>query len=322
MGHAILGYFAVKQHSHLEGKPDLMHCWSSGAMGLAAVLFRRTPKLLTLTLPPAPSDARWLRAITSVAASRSALLPINSTIHREILTRGVPPRSAHVLRPGLDLGQVAPSHRQCLRNQWDVDHDAKIAVLVSDPPAAADAMPAALAIAMAEEASGHRIYLLIHPDSQNRRRAQRDMDHQGKSNRLILDYRTSEPWRVMPGCDVAVAVGPDAGGLSLLWAMCANLPIVGEATYAISENVEDRHSALLAKPGQHTKLAHHLSHILSDPQFAWKLRDTARHEAFSLFSRQQYCRSLATVYEQMVADKPVQVPPPESTGGMRFDGRA
>jgi len=322
LGKALLGYFAAHRHYRCNGPPDLIHCWSIAAMALAVVLFRRSPKLLTLTQPPTRNATRWLRAITSDVATRAVLLPISLTIHRELLTQGVSPQAAHVLRPGLDLGRVVLGRRQCLRTRWDVNQDAKIAVLVCDRPGAADALPVALSVRLAEESSGKHIYLLMHPDNKNRRRVQRDMTYQGKSNRLILDDHTNEPWLIMPGCDVAVAAGPEGGGLSLLWAMCANLPIVGEATHAISEHVEDRHSALLAKPSQHTKQAHHLCQILSDPQLAWQLRDMARHEAFSFFSRQQYCQSLTTVYEQMLEEKPVHVPPPESTGGLRFDGRA
>jgi glycosyltransferase involved in cell wall biosynthesis len=121
--------------------------------------------------------------------------------------------------------------------------------------------------------------------------------------------------------DAAVVIGPKAGGLSLLWAMGANVPIVGQATHAISEIVEDRHSALLAPPHDGPALAHRLQRLLGDRQLAWSLRDTARHEAFSFFSRQRYCRDLTEVYRQAIDGEPVSVPEMEITGGMRFAGR-
>jgi glycosyltransferase involved in cell wall biosynthesis len=100
------------------------------------------------------------------------------------------------------------------------------------------------------------------------------------------------------------------------------VPIVGEATYAISEIVEDHHSALLAKPGQPKSLAHRVSQLLADRLLAYKLRDTARHEAFSFFSRQRYCESLQGIYNQMLESRPVAIPDMPITGGLRFTGRA
>jgi glycosyltransferase involved in cell wall biosynthesis len=104
--------------------------------------------------------------------------------------------------------------------------------------------------------------------------------------------------------------------------MAAGVPIVAEATYAISEIVEDRHSALLAKPEQPRMLAGRITPLMADPQLAWKLRDTARHEAFSFFSRQRYCQALQGVYEQLVGGRAVEIPQIPITGGLRFSGRA
>ena len=175
---------------------------------------------------------------------------------------------------------------------------------------------------------------------------------------LIDEPRVEQPWDIMPGCDLILALGTQGpvrvrnldaivtssqrpltrdighgylgaggsaeaggGGLSLHWAMASNVPIVGEATYGISEIVEDRHSALLTRPGVYRSLAHRIRQVITDRQLAWSLRDTARHECYSFFSRARYCDSLRAVYEQMVDGRSVEVPAMESTGGLRFTGR-
>ena len=163
--------------------------------------------------------------------------------------------------------------------------------------------------------------LLVHPDQLNLVRAQRMARQLGVPDRLIVDRTLAQPWHAFVGVDAVMAQG-EVAGLSLLWAMACNVPIVGESTYAISEIVEDRHSALLTKPNQSYALSHRLRTLFDDAQLSWKLRDTARHEAYSFFSRQRYCQSLQTVYEQMLAAQPVQVPAMEVTGGLRFTGRA
>lgn len=321
-GSAPWGFFAARRRFGHLPRPDILHCWSLGAAALAAMQFRRTPKVITITVPPSTKAVRWLRAITGGTAGRTVLLPISATIHRQLLSAGLPQPAVHVLRPGLDMSRVAHGSRASLREHWSVPPDAKVVALVADPVDGADVMAGILAVGLADEACGGPLSLLAHPMARHSRRAARHMERLGKSYRLILDQRAAQPWLVMPGCDVALAQGTGAGGLSLLWAMCANVPIVAEATIAVGEIVEDRHSALLARPGQQTRLAHRICQICHDQHLSWRLRDTARHEAYSFFSRQRYCQSIKTVYEQMVSGQPVAVPPLEATGGLRFAGRA
>ncbi len=324
-GRAAMGAFAVQRRMRREAPPDVVHCWSVGSFSLAALLWRREAKVLTMTVAPPKRVASWLRVVTSDAAPQSVVLPISSTIRRAILAHGVRADAVHVLRPGLDMARVAHAARQELRAGWRLeDPQFKVVALLTDPPHGGDALDATMAAALADpdpEPGDWQTCVLVHPAARFRGRAARLMAQVDRGHRFIVDRRLERPWLVLPGCDVALAQGPDAGGLSLLWAMCANIPIVGEATYAISEVVEDRHSALLAKPGAPKFLAHRLRQLLCEPQLAWRLRDTARHEAYSYFSRQRYAESLHTVYEQVVAGRPVEVPAPESTGGLRFTGR-
>ena len=323
-GRGAAGFFAVQRLARRLGPFDLVHCWSPGTMALAAAALRRVPRLLTLSFAPTSAQVRWMRAVmAAVAGSPTVLLPTSATIRRLLLSRGLPEQAVHVLRPGLDMGRVAHGRRDQLREQWGLTRpQLTVVALLSDQPQAANAMDAAMATALADpdpQASGPGACLLVHPDARHERRARRIMAEVGRRDSYVADARLERPWLVLPGCDAAL-VQTD-GGLSLLWAMASNVPIVGEATYAVSEIVEDRHSALLAKPGAPKYLAHRLTQLMEDRQLAWQLRDTARHEAYSFFSRQRYCQSLAAVYEQMAAGREVEVPALESTGGLRFAGR-
>ncbi|MCX5660909.1 MAG: glycosyltransferase [Planctomycetota bacterium] len=335
---------------------DLVHCWSIGAFSLAAIAWRRTPRVLTLTVPPSPRAVKWLRTLTRDEATPCALLPISSTIRRTLLSGGVAEGLVHVLRPGLTMSRVDGSARAALRERWGVESEStKVVMLLGDPPQAADAVAAMMAVGLAEESysgaadadSRTEIRLLLHPGQHRRPNAQTTCRFLGRRHRLIQDAAIDRPWEVLPGCDAALAIsdqdvangiglapaagsmpgggsaeGGVGGGLSLLWAMAANIPIVGEASYAISEIVEDHHSALLTRPGQPKALAHRLRQLFDDKLLAHKLRDTARHEAFSYFSRQRHCQSLEAVYRQVLERRPVDVPPLEATGGLRFMGRA
>ena len=341
-GHALGGIAAVKRMLKDWGRFDLIHTWSIGTLVLATLLQPRCPRVLTLTIPPTKRQAGWLGVLTTIpGASRSVLLPISNTIRRAVLSAGSPKACVHVLRPSIDLGRIPRDRGQALRAAWGIHDDhTKVVALLGDPLGAADAMDAMMAVGLAAESYGSarpdRLRLLLHPDQHRRTRAQHALQIVGRSRRLSQEPGLAHPWTVLPGCDVALVPaapctgavsnnGPDlqsGGGLSLLWAMAANVPIVGEATYGTSEIVEDRHSALLARPRAPRFLAHRIRQVLDDRDLAWRVRDTARHEAFSYFSKHRYGQNLQLVYAQVLGGQEVQVPALESTGGLRFAGRA
>ena len=237
-----------------------------------------------------------------------------------------------------------------------------VVALLSDPPTAADAVAAMVISRFAMETlllEGTDVRLVMHPNQRRRLQAKTMLRDMAGLRMLVDDPRIAQPWSILPGCDLALVMGTNGpvrvsgvdarvtssqrptakdighgylgaggsvesggGGLSLLWAMAANIPIIGEATYAISEIVEDRHSALLAKPGEFRTMAHHMRQAITEKQLAWQVRDTARHEAYSFFSRTRYCDSIRLVYEQMTQARPVEIPAMEATGGLIFSGRA
>ncbi len=324
-GKAVLGWPKVNRSIKNLGRIDLVHCWSIGALSLTAIKLRTIPRVLTLTTVPTPRSVRWLRMVLRETQGQTVLLSISSTIRRGLLGGGLPESTVHVLRPAIDMGMVDHDSRSTLRRQWGVRGDkTKIIALLGDTAHDADALAASKALNMVADSSamdGLDPRLLVRHDQINRQRIETVMRHLHKQYRIIQEPRMACPWSVLPGCDLAVALSANGGGLSLLWAMAANVPIIAEATYAASEIVEDRHSALMVQPGSPKSIAQRIVTLVRDPQLTWQLRDTARHEAFSYFSRQNYCQSLQTVYDQIVGGHDVEIPLMESTGGLRFSGR-
>ena len=326
-GQAMLGWSSVRRHAQLHGPFDLIHCWSVGALFLAAVVFRTVPRILTLTVEPSPKTVRWLAALKREARGRTVLLPITSTIQQGVLSGGVEGSDVHLLRPGIAMGKIDPGTREALRKGWGAPSDhTKVLALLSDPTDAADTVAAGMAMIMAQNGwrtKGMQLRLLVHPNQANRFRFQRTARHMGRSTCVIQEPKLTHPWQVLPGCDLALAMGSHAGGLSLMWAMAGNIPVIGQATYAISEMVEDHHSALLAPPDSSPGIALGMTKLLTDPQLAWKLRDTARHEAYSFFSVHRYRQSIHTVYEQVAQGRAnLEIPGVEATGGLRFAERS
>jgi hypothetical protein len=335
-GHALAGWFAVRRRLAQLTKPaplDVIHAWSIESFTFAALTLPKVPRLLSLTVTPAPPAVRWLRQLIS-RIEGATLLPISNTIRRALLAGGVEESRVRVLRPALDASRCAACDRAALRAQWNAtDPAARVVALLGDPADAADAFDASYVAGLAAESLGRdhpqalNLRLLVHPATGRRMRAQRQMRQLDRGDRMVLEPRLSEPWRVLPACDFALVLD-DAKcsgrrlGLSPLWAMASNCTLIAAATYAVSEVLEDHHSALLGRPGDVRHLAHRLRTLLDDPRLAWQLRDAARHEAFSFFSRVRYCEALRGVYEQVQRGDAVQVPALPVTGGLRFTGRA
>jgi len=326
-GHAALSYFAIRNRIPARTY-DLIHCWSADAMGsatLAMLLAPSVPRVVTVAQMPSSKQTHWARMLSGDRVGRTTYLPITSAIRRQLLTHGVAEQAAHVLRPGIDMGLIAHNKREALRQAWEVAPGTVVVALLGDPIEVVNCITAYMTIGLANEGMNpgeNRLALVVHGMQKERIQSMIFARHLGQAEMVIVDDRIARPWDALPGCDIAMAIGDDAAGLSLLWAMAAGVPIVGEARPSICEMVEDHHSALLARPGVPRLISHRIAQIINDPQLAWKLKDTARHEAYSLFSRQRYVQALGQVYQQMASNQPVSVPEIPVTGGMRFAGRA
>jgi len=302
--------------------PDLVHCWTPGALSLAALALPRTPRLLTLSTPASPRTRHWLRSVATAAPAATGFLATSATLRHQLVTAGLDPERVAVARPGLEMGRLDRSARDRLRSERGVGEATWLLAFLADPPALAEANGAFLAVSLCASSRkpAAELNLLVHPEAAHRRRAATHARHLGHPDRLRAEPLLAAPWQILPACDAVIASGAHVGP-TLLWAMAAGLPIVGEATTAVGELLEDRHSALLAPPGQTRMLAHRLNRLMEDPQLAWKLRDTVRHEAYSFFSRRAACETATVLYGQMLEGAPLDPPPLPASGGLRFEGR-
>lgn len=326
-GHALAALPRFKHWLAKHEQPDIIHCYSVGTLLLTSLCCRILPRILTLCLTPSSREIHLLRMLVSEASDKIAIVATTSTIARSLITQGVRQESVDVLRPGIDMGLIQTNQRDQIREQWKLAGDKPfVAMLLSDPPTASDAATATLMLGLANVAMNdpkRPIHLLVHPDQKNRLAALNPLRPLHNEHLLLTDPRVEAPWEVLPGVDVAITLADAGAGLSLLWTMAANVPVIGQATVGNCELIEDHHSALLTHPNPQNlrHLAGKLQQILTDTQLAYKLRDTARHEAFSFFSRQRYAGDLKTVYQQLIDAQQLKVPDMPSTGGLRFSGR-
>jgi hypothetical protein len=248
----------------------LIDCWSPGALSLAVDHWPDTPKALTLvhrptgrqlagikhalTRPtPGPvrinTPTRWLSALLAASGVQAETVPL-------------PPQAAGH-DPARDAG------RETLRRCWGADGRGRVVVaLLSDHPGLADAIDAAmittLAVATLNEDGGEPtgMTLLVHPDQLHRQRAQDFLDFLAVGHRVVQEARLGCPWRILHGCDAALALGPDAGGLSLGWALSGGLPVVASANGSAGERPGGDGNPVVSASDAHKDLAHALHGVL------------------------------------------------------------
>ncbi len=251
-----------------------IRCWSPGVLLLAVDHWPDTPKELMLV--HRPTDKQIAKVKWALTRRNTGPIQINTltdVIRNHLDLAGVRARVDPALTPTReDAAKPQPSQAD-LRNGWGAcDPSHRVVALLSDHAFLVDATQAAAitSLAGASLADGNgkpqTITLVVHPDQLNRQRAQRFLADQSVGHRVVQDTRMRCPWLILQGCDAALALGQDAGGLSLRWALGMGLPTItstegpgGEAGGLASDKVQ----LVLSPSNAHKDLAHALQGVLT-----------------------------------------------------------
>lgn len=133
------------------------------------------------------------------------------------------------------LAQARPPAE--LARRWSLDTDATgrphghVIALLHDDPRHVDAKAAMMATALARLANvdqGKRepITLLVHPSATGRRAAMQLAGDVDMPVRVVGEPWLDLPWRVLPGCTLALVPEPGGSICSLAWSLLASVPVV------------------------------------------------------------------------------------------------
>lgn len=305
-GRAELGLAALRRALRRFGEPTVICAWSAGAVRAARWLRPRTPCVVCVTQRP---DRAMCRAVARTGAlglahrhplAVAALDPLIATsLHRQIAPLVQVPRSGDALNsadgvalPAPGLGAEARTcdaevarWREELRARWGSDRvepAERVVALLSDPPEAADAQRALLLVGLIREtlavrpAAPPRLAVLVHPAQHRRHRAEEVLMHVRTPVRVIQEPELAAPWRVLPGCDAAVAVDDTGAGLALAAAMAAGVPCVVPDSPRHRLRLRHGETALLASAPELRHLAGELQELIENPERAATLGDAAR----------------------------------------------
>jgi hypothetical protein len=269
-GKACLGLHAIKYWLRKHPGFDRVHCWSIGALQATRFILPNTPMQISLAHTPTAYELQRLKKIfhgrvaahlrvhagTHAIRDRLALIGVSAEIDPSLTTLQA------------DAARTDQT-RDEIRRGWGVsDPKHRVVALLSDHPSLVDATDAAAVLCLisstvpGKTCNSNVITLVIHPLQLNRYRAQNSLASQAAGHRVVQDQRMNCPWSVLHGSDAALALGQDAGGLSLLWALSSGLPVITSENGPTHERVSDSGSVILSPTNAHKDLAHALQRAL------------------------------------------------------------
>ncbi|MEZ6194092.1 MAG: hypothetical protein R3C45_22830 [Phycisphaerales bacterium] len=263
-GKAALGLPALKRWLRDRSAFGLIHCWTPGALHAASLVSRDTPKHLSLGHTPRHTQLnRLLRLAQSKYAANIAITADNTALTKRIVAAGIPCRTAPIPLPEDGSITLPPDRRGELRRAWGVSREKDFAIaLVSDHPQLSNSLHAAAIVVLGlstltdEPGTSSAAALILHPAQPNLRRARALLDDQSTHMGVAQDAGVIRPWDVLGACDAALAIGPDAGGLSLRWALHSGLPVIASVNGPAGDHRDAGGDLRLASTDYHKDLAH------------------------------------------------------------------
>ena len=280
-GSVMLGLPALRRHLRHLDDTDTLVCWSVATLRAACLLRPRVTKKLVLIAPPTPDACRRLPKLLRAAGGTPIdIIAARPAWRDAVVAAGFRATRTVVARPAA-TNTVGDIERDALRRRWRID-DTSIPViaLLADPPVTGNARLAGMVAALVHEVLKARrlpaeLRLLVHPTQPGRPQAQQLFGHFDVEYMVVQEAELATPWRVLPGCEAALAVGPQNAGLALQHAAHAGVPIIAER-HGIATDLFDGDAAWLANPGDQRTLANGVLDVITSPEAAARRAERAR----------------------------------------------
>jgi glycosyltransferase involved in cell wall biosynthesis len=287
-----------------DGDRRLLHAWGVQPL-VACRTLSDVPCVASLTRPP--HDMRRLHsAVSSLAGTNSSSVSLivgNAAARRRLAQRGVDPQRVAVVRPPVDFRAINEARGKDLRQALPGAETGPI-ILATGPAERIDhQFDAAWSVAIVQQAyPGARIMLPF--ASVERARIHRFL-RPNKLERMIAVPPPTWGWaQLVSAADVLIDACPhDTRSAPLAWAMAANVPVVAVATYSAAELIADRHNGMLSKTGQPFMLAAVTMRLLDEHDLRRTITDTARGQAYEVFSQRAFTDNLHRVYQNVLEDR-------------------
>ncbi|HSI34195.1 MAG TPA: glycosyltransferase [Tepidisphaeraceae bacterium] len=277
---------------------DLAHALGGRALVAASLAgFRHI--VHTPTEFPSQKRIGWLRALALYRDLR--IVCPTATMHRALVTAGLPEDRCHLVQPGVDFSRVRAKRDAALRAALGFDDSHHVLLAPGESTRAAGHDQVAWAAAILDVLDKKTRLLLWGRGGRAPSIAQFARKINQPALVTLAEQRLGRrvEFEELPGVADAAVVAPTEPAPTLPIAVCmaAGLPIAATVTPTVSELLEDRHTALMTQPAVPRLLARRILDLRDDAQLRWKLTDTARAEAYEFYPQTRFVKEMQGVYE-------------------------
>ena len=292
----------------LSRSAHLIHAWGYRALRLAAVA-GECPILYTPLPDDPPKALVWARSAMSRRSLR--VLSLSTGEDRFVITGGIPDSACTLTHPGIRTASLA-TRDKTLRSKLGLSDDQIVVLATGESLPHTDHFLALEAVTMLNHMDPHFAMMIWGRGSSlaSIHRMARAVEARHLVDaRAILGSKVSYE-SILPAADIALVTASGRLAITpILACMAAGLPIVAPATHAVSEILENQHTALLYGDIRPRYAAQRLLTLWEDPPLRRRLADQARAQAYEMFPISKFTDALRTAYS---ADHPSPPLNPES----------
>jgi glycosyltransferase involved in cell wall biosynthesis len=283
-----------------DGGVAVLHAWGADALAACAAAADGPAVVATGILPhDLDRAARWLRQIAPTAT----VVASGQVARAQLVQRGIPADRAAVIRGAVDFATINEARRSAVREA--LVGAAGPVILLAGPARRGDgAFEAVWACAMLQR---------LLPDIRvvmpfGGHEADRLTDLARRADTPAVPIRSGDrfSWpQLLTAADALVVAPPgEADTEPIGWAMAAGVPVVGAARRSVAELIADHSNGLLARTNAPRLLASALLRLFEDSDLRRRIADTARGQAFEVFSVRTFCDNHAALYRNIAAGRP------------------
>lgn len=316
-------------------KIDLIHAWGVEAVAAARAV-SDTPLILQIYDPlVATREIKRLRALARPAGL--AVACSCEVVRRRLVEGGFPRELTVVIRPAVDFSVINQARGGSLREDLGLSWNDHVIIVPEPVSRAAGSLEVVYAVCLRDYLNGG-LRVIVPGNSAERRRIERFVARLPIPSSLVTpDSHT--PFEQLVSISDTMLITPlrDIPTTSIAWAMAAGVTVIGTATYAVSEMIANKINGLLFKRDLGQTMVASISTLLlqvsaqvgSGPHLPSppcrgglrgsedsghlgpaqaraelkKLRETARAQAYGVFSLRRYTEQTMQLYDNLLSDQ-------------------
>lgn len=279
---------------------DLWHTWSVSAAACAVATGK--PVVLDVTNPLL--DSRRIRKIRTLAERPHFRVACGSQIvRRRLVEGGVPPTATVVVRPGIDFAVINQFRRSHLRKELGIARDDFVIVCPERLWRSDGHFDTCLASSMLNRIHGHVKMILPGQSIEQRRIARLASGLPVPQTLFCPEYRYPTEQLIAMADALVIVPRGDIATTAIAWAMASETVVIGTATYAVAELISNNVNGALFKQTPGRRMVSDIARLLQSRRSFGKLKDTARGQAYEVFSLRRFAEQTMQLYENARADR-------------------